>query len=170
MADAMTAKNEWLRRVLGVSAPQAAAEASVASISPVRLGKCRLIWVQTVAKVHSQAKALKSTVMSACRASGEYAPDELARVEVALQEIDDMVSEVNEELADFIDDVINATPGPAWLAAQRLAVAKADELIRFVSSDPDFTLIDQNEYMATNVKSLTLAGLGGIRRELSQTK
>jgi hypothetical protein len=180
MANDMDAKNAWVGQVLGIAvttsatAAPAAPEANtapdetmVATISPVKLGKCRLIWVQTVGKVHAQAQTLKQTVMSACRDSGEYESDELAQVEAALQEIDDMVSEIDEELADLVDDVINAEAGPGRIAAQRAAMAKADELTKFVTGDADFALIDQNEYMPTNIRTMTLAGLGAIRKELT---
>lgn len=159
-------KAAWVLRVLGVGVSGATA-GNVETISPVRLAKCRLAWTQTVNNIHSQVQSLKTTMMASLRAGDEYDDDELEEVEEAVQELDDMVSGIDMSLLDMVDAVINATPGPPRVKAQQAAIGKADELRNYVSSDPDFALIDQNEYLPTNVKALTLASLGIIRKELA---
>ena len=160
------AKATWVQRALGVAVAGAVSE-HVETISPVRLAKCRLVWTQTVNNIHKQVESLKTTMMAALRASDEYDDDELQEVEEAVQELDDMVSGVDMSLIDMVDNVINADPGAPRVKAQQAAISKADELSKYVSSDPDFALVDQNEYMPTNIKALTLSSLGVIRKELT---
>lgn len=157
-------KAAWVQQALGVAV---AGDNRVETISPVRLGKCRLVWTQTIAGVHKQAQGLKTTVLAALRASQEYDEDELEEVEEALQEIDDMVSGIDESLIDLVDSVINADPGPDRVKAQQAAIAKANEFVKYVSSNEDFSLIDQNEFTTTNIKALTLSSLSAIRKELT---
>ncbi len=158
-------KATWVQHALGVVV--AGATEHVETISPVRLAKCRMIWTQTVNNVHTQVQSLKTTMLGALRASDEYDEDELEAVEEAVQEIDDMVAGIDMSLIDMVDAVINADPPPPRVKAQRAAIGKADELTKYVSADPDFALVDKNEYLPTNVKALTLASLGAIRKELS---
>lgn len=159
------AKATWVQHALGVTV--AGATEHVETISPVRLAKCRLIWTQTVNNIHTQVQSLKTTMMGALRASDEYDDDELEEVEEAVQEIDEMVAGIDMSLIDMVDAVINADPGPPRVKAQHAAIGKADELTKYVNSDPDFGLVDKNEYLPTNVKALTLASLGAIRKELT---
>jgi hypothetical protein len=78
-----------------------------------------------------------------------------------------MVSGVDMSLIDMVDNVINADPGAPRVKAQQAAIGNADELSKYVSSDPDFALVDQNEYLPTNIKALTLSSLGVIRKDLT---
>jgi hypothetical protein len=160
------AKATWVQRALGVAVTGVVSD-HVETISPVRLAKCRMVWTQTVNNIHKQVESLKTTMLAALRASEEYDDDELEEVGEAVQELDDMVSGVDMSLLDMVDNVINADPGAPRVKAQQAAIGKADELSKFVSSDPDFALVDQNEYMPTNIKALTLSSLGVIRKELT---
>ena len=174
MAGDSAAQAAWLKQFLNFDFPSVGAtdggrgaKEKVTELSLKRLATCRLIWVKTVGSVHTQAQALKAMVMEACRSSGAYTDEQLGMIETALQNIDNMVSGVDESLVDMVDAVINAEQGPPRVAAQRAAMAKTDELVQYVSTDEDFGLIDQNEYMATNVRATTLAGLNAIRKELT---
>jgi hypothetical protein len=169
-------KAAWVQRTLGVAVAGDQGETApgtggqpdpVETISPVRLAKCRLVWVQTVNNIHKQVDALKTSVMTALRASNEYDEDELDEVEDAVQELDDMVSGIDMSLIDLVDSVISADPGPPRVKAQQAAIAKADEYVKYVNDSADFALVDQNEYMPTNIKALTLSSLGVIRKELT---
>lgn len=160
-------KAAWVQNTLGVTIAGPVAGGHVETVSPVRLAKCRLIWTQTVGNIHKQVQALKASVLTAMRASDEYDEDELGEVEEAVQELDDMVDGIDVSLLDYVDAVLNADPGPPRVKAQQAAIAKADEFAKYVNGDPDFALVDQNEYLPTNIKALTLNSLSAIRKELT---
>ena len=174
MAADRATKAAWLKRALNVDVAMAATagtqtgvDEKIAEHSLRQLANCRLAWVKIVGMVHAQTQALKATVLEACKSSGEYTDAQLAMIEQALQNVDNMVSGVDESLVDMVDAVINAAQGPPRIAAQRAAVAKTDELLQYVTTDEDFGLIDQNEYMPTNVRASTVQGLTVIGKILA---
>jgi hypothetical protein len=168
-----TAKALWLQRVLGVTPGTATnagtdpkSEPAAQSLSLKRLGMCRLAWRQVCAKIATEVATLQQAVVASCRADAEFDEADVAHAEEIVAEIANWVEELDETMADMIDDIINAEPGAKREAAQRPAVGKARELTDFVNADEDFALIDANEYHSTQLRATTLGALSTISKEL----
>ena len=173
MSEVTDAKSEWVRRVLHVEtgksgAMQSAPARPAKDVSLREIAKCRLAWVKTVSEVHQQTQTLKAVVMQELRDSEELTEQELSEASGKLAQIDGMVADIDESLADLLDDVINAEPGPKRLQAQQAALTHAAKLVQFASTNEEFDLIDENEYLTTNVKALTLDGLTAVQDALAE--
>ena len=69
---------------------------------------------------------------------------------------------------DLLDDVVQAEPGPKRLQAQKAALAQTAKLLQFAANDEGFDLVDENEYLVTNVKAMTIDGLSLIQQTLAE--
>lgn len=175
MSDTKDARSEWVMRVLGIDVggknagePQAAALSRPArSLSLRAVAKCRLEWVSTVREVRSQAQRLKAVVMQELRDSEEFTPEQLSEADSKLAEIDTMVVGIDESLVNLLDDVVQAEPGPKRLLAQQAALAQTAKFLQFATNDEAFDLVDENEYLVTNVKAITIDGLNAIQQTLA---
>ena len=171
---------DWVRRVLGIDLspmPQATAPQTttpqapdVQSISLKRLAMCRMAWRQVCGKIDSEVAALQAAVVAKYRADDEYDEDDIAEIEEATGQIKNWVTALDETIADMIDDIINAEPGSAREGMQRRAIRKADDLADFIESDPDFALVETNEFYAPKLKATALGALTTIRKELTNAQ
>lgn len=69
-------------------------------------------------------------------------------------------------LSDLLDEVINQEPGNARSAVISKTTKLADAYLSLVDSDPDFALIDDNEFYQTGLKSFIKDVLIRISNEL----
>lgn len=161
----------WIGRVLQVSISGAdqpqAGSAGEHSISPVRLGKCRLVWVKTCQMIASEVEGLKQKIVAEYRNDPSFGPDEIAIVEENVQEMSDWVADLDDTLADLIDDVLTAQPGPERAKAQRAVIAKAKEMEQLVSSNEDIQLLDDNEFGGVKIGPTVMTALSAIHTEMA---
>ncbi len=112
-----------------------------AGLSLVKLGKARLEWDGVRAEAVREIQRLKLTMQE------EYKddPEEQAAVGKALGRLDGLITSLNEELGEQLDQVLNAEPEPR----RRLlptAQATLKRFVTFVDSDQLMSVIDGNEY------------------------
>lgn len=151
-----TAKqDEWIDRVLGVRR-----SSGTGSLGLVSLAKARLNWVAACQRLHAQVETLQSAIVQA------YADDPSAGAASKVTELETMVSELDDTLADLLDEVISAAPGQKRAHAQAQAVAVANAYRTLIESDPDISLIDQNEFYPTGIQKIALDALSSVSKEL----
>lgn len=133
------AANAMLDQVEAALAGSAAPAA--AGFSVAQLGKARIEWAQARAHAVAEFARLKAILQEEYRDD----EDEQATLSAALRKLDSMITTLDEELADRLDEVLNADPAQR---AGRSVAAKAAlrRIVAFVVSDEILRGIDGNEY------------------------
>jgi hypothetical protein len=165
MSDVDGAKADWVTRVLAVDFSERSRTGGDTP-SLRRLATCRLDWVKTCSTIRSQVAVLQATIIDCYEQESDIDPTTLSEVTTAVEELDSMISEIDETLADMIDEIINQESGNARAAVISKTTKLTDAYLSLVESDPDFALIDDNEFYPTGVKSLTQGVLERISAEL----
>jgi hypothetical protein len=165
MSDAERLEAEWLKRVLAIELGNAS-NAGPEAPSLRRLAICRLDWLETCSTIRRQVDALQASIVDCYEQVQGIDPATLSEVTAAVEELNTMISEIDDTLSDVLDEVINQPPGTARAAVIAKATKLTDAYQRLVESDPDFALIDDNEFYQTGLKSMTRAVLVRISSEL----
>lgn len=166
------AKAEWIDRVLGIKLPATQGETGVQpeSLALRQVAACRLEWKKLPAQVASQVASLQRQILDEYRNDPDFDEDDLEEIVQAVPQISEWVAPIDDTLGEIMDDIINAQPGPERARIQKLAIAQADALTSFVSSDPEFLMADSNEYGSIGIRSLVLDALKRARDALAGGK
>ena len=166
MSDASTsAQDQWVTRVLGIDPEGLQARAGVPTVSPVRLAKAALIWRSKWTTADRQLQALADAVTDAIHDDEDVDPQCYATVEARLRRVTGITAELNLDLADELDDLMNASPEQRAAPIARLR-KQLDSYAGYLSSDPMIDLLEDNEFLPVSVKADLLEAVSQVRMAL----
>jgi hypothetical protein len=156
---------QWVLTVLGIDLNQPAdvAQGGTTKFSPVAVGKACLEWRNLCRDSVSELQKLKNAIVTAC--SGEdWDPDETEEVLEQVEELDAALNHLDSDLADTVDDFINAPEGQAKIAAQKDVLAEIADYENLVTSDDLLADVDSNEFLNTGLKQRALKALAALKQ------
>lgn len=161
MAATDEAKAEWVRRVLGVEIG-GTAEGRGARYSPVALGKAALGWRRLCAESSGELAKLKQAIITAY-SGDEWDEDETAVVVSRVDQLDTVLSGLDTDLADTVDDFLNAADGLAKDKARQTVLNEISDYEQLVSANELLAEVDSNEFLSTGLRSRAMTALGVLR-------
>lgn len=144
--------NAVLDRVEGLlkSSPAGAAPAAAPQAAPVpgalslvKLGKARLEWIA----VRSQAARDIARLKAAIELEFKDDPEQQAELAAASKRLDELVTELNEDLGNQLDAVLNARDDGQRHALAQTAQATMARFVHFVDTDEIMAELDGNEVL-----------------------
>jgi hypothetical protein len=124
------------------AAPAVSAAPARAEFSVAKLGKARLEWISARTKAIGEIKRLQA----ALQAKYQNDPAEQTTLASAVQELELVFDELNEDLGDQLDGVLNASGAQRPVLA-RVAGATLAQFLSFVETDELMKLLDGNEVL-----------------------
>ncbi|MEM9249667.1 MAG: hypothetical protein AAGB05_13345 [Pseudomonadota bacterium] len=138
--------------------PQVADAKGIGGVSLVKLGIARAEWP----KIHANAHSALETLISKLRTLyGPYS-NEAAQLDLAVAQIERIISTLDERLKSQLDDVYNAQNEHAREITIDRVRSTVAEFTNFVDTDPVALAIDHNSFTPG------LAPMAPIRRNLHQ--
>ena len=121
------------------------------------LGASPKLWTDTMASVAGGINQLKDAIR---RDLGSEAPEVLADVERNLGKIDAVTSRFDRVLADLLQGAAAATDAASRQAQLKQARTVLADHIKYASTEPLISLIDQNPFgVSTNIKNTLVSNL-----------
>ncbi len=154
-----------LTRMVSAGPKARASEAPTAEPGPetktktgfVNYAKARLDWVSTRTKVSADLKKLEKAILEFYKDSPSFAV-----AKASTRKLDSVLQNLDETLADKLDQGLNAADDAARSAINKEAAAIIDNYVKYLTTDPLVTQLDDNPFVPLSVQddlSKTLSNL-----------
>jgi hypothetical protein len=158
------AKQQWVERVLGYRFPSgpngAAGNATPGrrNEAGVRLAQGLLVWNGTRSRVAEQVKALQQAILA--QSSGEA---DFGDIKAGIGNLDDILESLDDSLSDKLSELRGTTNPALKEAGSKEAAAIVARFEKFVAEDALINEIDDNGFVATDIKAKITAALAAVR-------
>lgn len=128
----------------------------------VGYAKARLAWLDTRKQVAAELQRLERAILQAYAGSSS-----LGAVQTATRSLDEVLTILDERLADKLDEGLNAADPAARQAIHRQAAEIIGRYQRFIRTSPLMRQVDDNPFVAVNVQERLSTTLDDLERQLA---
>jgi len=157
---------EALLRAAGLAADAADPEGEPAGAGGpttfVGYAKARLAWLDTRKQVAAELQRLEKAILQAYAGTSS-----LGAVQTATRSLDEVLTILDERLADKLDEGLNAADPAARQAIHRQAAEIIGRYQRFIRTSPLMRQVDDNPFVAVNVQERLSTTLDDLERQLA---
>jgi hypothetical protein len=159
---ALQTLEELTRLVKSAAAGSAAADGKKARPSFVNYAKARLDWLTTRQKVAGGLQKLEKAILDTYKDTAGF-----AIAQSSVRRLDNVLKNLDESLADKLDEGLNAADEATRAAVNKQASAIIERYTTFLYTNPLVTRLDDNPFVPLSVQKDLATTLGSLADQLA---